>query len=59
MITLVLMVLTMLGELRRFKGTARRLRAWCERKYLSSPVEEPQRVLLKTMDVEQLSNSSR
>jgi hypothetical protein len=29
------------------------------RKYLSWPVEEPQYVLVKTMDVERLSNLSR
>jgi Protein of unknown function (DUF1488) len=47
------------GRVEAFHRNRSKIESLVRRKYLSWPVEEPQHVLVKTMDVERLSNSSQ
>jgi len=47
------------GRVEAFQRNRSKIESLVRRKYLSSPVEEPEYVLVKTMEVERLSNSSR
>jgi hypothetical protein len=47
------------GRVEGFQKSRSKIERLVRRKYLSWPLEEPEYVLLKTMDVEQLSNSNR
>lgn len=59
MITLAPTVSIMPGRVEAFQRNRSKIESLVRRKYLSWPVEEPQYVLVKTMDVERLSNLSR
>jgi hypothetical protein len=47
------------GRVEAFQRNRSKIERLARRKYLSWPVEEPERVLVKTMDVERLSNLSQ
>lgn len=47
------------GRVEAFQRNRSKIESLARRKYLSWPVEEPQHVLVKTIDVERLSNLSR
>src|SRR5258708_25649055 len=47
------------GRVEPFQRNRSKIESFVRRKYLSSPVEEPEYVLVKTMELEWLSNLSR
>ena len=47
------------GRIEAFQRNRSKIESVVRRKYLSWPVEEPEYILVKTMDVERLSNSNQ
>jgi hypothetical protein len=47
------------GRVEAFRRNRSKIESLVRRKYLSWPVEEPEYLLVKTMEVERLSNSNR